>query len=638
MSLATFSPLAASGGKISPLSTFEDEESTSQQQFTIPTIGRLYALESVTPHPPPSHPPKPTAAADTTMTTHQWRHLYVLPVLLLEFLAIALTRAVLPHILLQEYGSRVYLVLGCADCIRGLLAFFACPLFGKLSDIIGRRVCLLITVIGTCAPVCCLAFFSWEGSTLDANNATTAETETAATTATTTTTATATMEQQQNNVLDIHYTLPPTAIPLFVILLSLSGIFSSTFTLVFAYISDTVRQRDERVSAYGLALATFGLSFTVGPMAGGYLAQSHTHYVFGCSLALTILDVLYIYFILPESLQLTSSSSSFSLSSIFSRRGGQFDVSLLSPFESIRLLLRDPFLGKVGEVAFFYYTGLWAVISTLSLYAVQHFGLTPERLGELMSALGLATMVAEAVLVRVLVPLIGEKRATRLGLLSFGLQCLVLGFAYEGWHLFVCVGFSMLGNLVYPSLSSLVSGTVEPESVGEALGAVNGVKALTEGIGPLVFGAMMTMSEHSAFPGWPYWIASILVFVAYNVADRLPDIGSDHNEYIHELEFKKRSSPQDPSNKGCLTSTFETPTRDEEDEEYRGLLTLSEVEESDDDDRIEIPALPQTIDSPNATSAPIGSPPFRTPPQTMDSLIAKSTRTGSSPFPFPQKE
>jgi DHA1 family tetracycline resistance protein-like MFS transporter len=54
-----------------------------------------------------------------------------------------------------------------------------------------------------------------------------------------------------------------------VALLALSGMFSSTFTLTFAYISDVVKDRDGRVAAYGLALATFGLSFTIGPLLGG---------------------------------------------------------------------------------------------------------------------------------------------------------------------------------------------------------------------------------------------------------------------------------------------------------------------------------------------------------------------------------
>jgi hypothetical protein len=290
-----------------------------------------------------------------------------------------------------------------------------------------------------------------------------------------------------------------------------------------------------------------------------------------------------------------------------------------SPWESIKLVLQDPFLRKVGQVAFFYYTGLWAVISTLSLYAVQHFQLTPERLGELMSALGLSTMVAEAVLVRFMVPLVGEKTSIRVGLLSFALQCLVLGYATEPWQLFLCVGFSMLGNLVYPSLSSLVSGTVPPDSVGEALGAINGIKALTEGIGPLFFGTLMTVSEHTPFPGSPYWLAGLLVLVSYRLADKLPDntepspyssltspdkypphpLSPSDDDYVHELEFKRRYGHsrnnrrrrKNPGGVGfgdiedevddCLSSMFPTPVRDEEDEEYQGLL--SEIEESEEE-------------------------------------------------------
>jgi MFS transporter, DHA1 family, tetracycline resistance protein len=555
----------------------------------------------------------------------QYQHLYVLPVLLLEFLAIALTRAVLPSILLHEYGSNVYLVLGSADCIRGLLAFFACPIFGKLSDVLGRRLCLFVTVLGSCAPVCSLAFFVWESPHV----------------ATTTIPGFLSLPQQDNNLtltttepaessLLVEAELPPMAIPLFVILLSFSGIFSSTFTLVFAYISDSVRGRDDRVSAYGLALATFGLSFTIGPMAGGYLANYRTDYVFQCTLVLTILDLIYIYLFLPESKPPIIALGGDGI--FFPRGGGDRSVAsatststtllLLqvadsiswSPWESVKLVLQDPFLRKVGQVAFFYYTGLWAVISTLSLYAVHHFGLTPERLGELMSALGLSTMVAEAVLVRIMVPLMGEKKAIRIGLMSFALQCLVLGAANEAWQLFICVGFSMLGNLVYPSLSSLVSGTVPPESVGEALGAINGIKALTEGLGPLFFGALMTVSEHTDFPGSPYWLAGILVLISYRYAARLPDhsepspyssfgspdkypphpLSSPEEEYVHELEFKQRYSrsrggrrktmggynlSDEDEEDDCLASMFPTPVRDDEDEEYQHLL--SEIEESD---------------------------------------------------------
>ena len=518
---------------------------------------------------------------DNNNEAQRWKHLYVLPVLLMEFLALALTRAVLPALLLEHYGNRVYIVMGVVDCIRGLLAFLASPLFGKVSDVLGRKFCLLVTVMGTCAPVCSLAFFSWDTMpgvvhAHDGTNYMESVAQESGNSMEETSDSSgiwATLFDPAADTGVTHQAIQPQAITVFVVLLSLSGIFSSTFTLVFAYISDTVRQQDERVSAYGLALATFGLSFTIGPMVGGYLAKSHKQYVFLMSLILTIIDLLYVYFILPESRDIDPE--------LVSVKGGISIISMdhnfsWNPIKSLRLVFVDPFLRKVGEVAFLYYTGLWALISTLSVYAVKRFHLGPERLGELMSALGLCTMVAEAVLVRIMVPMLGEKRAMKVGLISFGLQCVVLGFAYEPWHLFVCAAFSLLGNLVYPSLSSLVSGSVEPDAVGEALGAVNGVKALTEGIGPLVFGTLMTLSEHSVLPGWPYLLASVLVMAAYQVANHLPH--PEEDDYIHETDRRRSRQPQKKKNAGEIMMT-NTP-RDES--EYDDLL--SDVEESDEDD------------------------------------------------------
>lgn len=520
------------------------------------------------------------------------QHLYILPVLLLEFLALALTRAVLPSLLLKKYDENIYLVMGCAECVRGLLAFISCPLFGKLSDLIGRKVCLLVTVAGTCAPVCALALLPWEEmpSTNHTINGTIFNI-----------TATAESIEDQAAMWPLVVSrarLKPEAITIFVVLLALSGLFSSTFTLVFAYISDTVKRRDERVTAYGLAMATLGLSFTIGPMLGGYLAQYNTRYVFACSLVLTLLDLLYIYAILPESKELpgidSGRSTTMSLISSIDRHKVSWN-----PWDTMRIIAIDPFLRLVGKVAFLYYTALWAVVSTLILYAAKRFALGPERLGELMSALGLSTMISEAVLVRIVVPILGEKRSMQVGLVAFGMQCVCLGLAYEGWHLFVCIMFSMVGNLVYPSLSSLVSGSVEPEAVGEALGAVNGIKALTEGIGPLVFGSLMTLSEESALPGWPYLLAAVIVYIAYVCSSELPDVQKD--EYVHELERKKQRS--EATRMLDSFASKQTKRRFELDadecEEYLGLLDsdspnfLSEIDEDEDDQPARYSTSPQ---------------------------------------------
>jgi hypothetical protein len=82
---------------------------------------------------------------------------------------------------------------------------------------------------------------------------------------------------------------------------------------------------------------------------------------------------------------------------------------------------------------------------------------------------------------------------------------------------------------------------VEPGVVGEALGAINGTKALTEGVGPLLFGSLMILSERSELPGWPNLVAALIMYMAYYYSQYLPDNSDD---YVHELEQKKPQSPQ----------------------------------------------------------------------------------------------
>jgi MFS family permease len=118
------------------------------------------------------------------------------------------------------------------------------------SSFLGRKYCLLATVLGTTLPVCLLAF--------------------------------------TRNMYAYGAAL------------SISGFFSATFALTFAYVSDCVDAK-HRAPAYGLALATFGLSFTVGPIAGGYIAMNFgEHMVFVLALILVVVNVLYIVFKLPE--------------------------------------------------------------------------------------------------------------------------------------------------------------------------------------------------------------------------------------------------------------------------------------------------------------------------------------------------
>lgn len=132
-------------------------------------------------------------------------------------------------------------------------------------------------------------------------------------------------------------------------------------------------------------------------------------------------------------------------------------------------------------------------------------------------------MFSEGILVRLIVPAIGEVNSIRLGLLGFSMQSFIVAMSTTQEWIFISVLFSMISNLVYPSISSLVSKVVDEEVQGEAQGALNGIRALTEGFGPLFFGVFMSLFEKSSNPGAPYFIASILSLWALLHCYELPN-------------------------------------------------------------------------------------------------------------------
>ena len=351
-------------------------------------------------------------------------YLFILPVLFVEFLAIAVTKSLLPARLNDFFGEHVYMVIGVAETIKGIFAFGACPLFGRLSDVVGRTSCLLVTVVGTTAPCWILALTDnlWA----------------------------------------------------YVTALGLSGLFASTFTLTFAYIADVV-DAEKRAPAYGLALATLGLSFTVGPVLGAQAARRvGDRRVFLVALALALLDVLIIALALPESnpaalreappettsggrgstlrflrkvsraiekgkrrgpRRVTSSSSSSSRKaapppvSAASDDGAARYNPLFDPLDTLSLFRGDPFLRRVAVIVLLYYSGVWALVTTIVVYVVRVFGLSKVQVGWLLSTYGLTTMVSEGLLVRVAVPRLGELGTLRLGLVAFAMQCALIAVA-----------------------------------------------------------------------------------------------------------------------------------------------------------------------------------------------------------------
>mmetsp|Transcript_13291 Transcript_13291/g.19867 ORF Transcript_13291/g.19867 Transcript_13291/m.19867 type:complete len:637 (-) Transcript_13291:232-2142(-) len=408
----------------------------------------------------------------------QGTYVMILPVLFVEFLSIAFTKSLLPGRLNEFFGDRVYVVMGVAETVKGALAFGACPLFGKISDVLGRRPCLLLSVAGTTTPCFILAF---------------------------------------TNDLWVY-----------VIALGLSGLFAGTFTLVFAYIADVVEAK-RRAPAYGLALATLGLSFTVGPPLGAFAARKVGEArVFFVSLILALFDLSFIMMALPETVHQkqddteNKADNSPMPESVELRRRLAIIRNAFDPSDTLHLFRGDPLLSRVALVVLLYYSGVWALVTTIVIYIVRVFNSTPTQVGWFLGTYGLCTMIAEGLLVRIVVPGLGELNTMRIGLVAFAAQCALIAVATGPRLIFASISLSLLSNLVYPSVSSLVSNMVSESNIGEALGAINGVKAVTEGIGPLAFAGLMNYFEETKLPGFPYLGCALVAFFALSLTYDFP--------------------------------------------------------------------------------------------------------------------
>lgn len=184
----------------------------------------------------------------------------------------------------------------------------------------GRKYCLLFTVIGTTFPVCLMAFNS--------------------------------------NMI------------LYAVMVSLSGFFSATFPLTFAYISDCVADKKKRAPAFGLALCTFGLSFCVGPVTGSYLAkQFGDRSVFITSFGLVVINIIYIVIYLPETVKVNKipTNSIINVAMEYLPHTWNFE-------QTFRVFRSDSFMSNLAVVVFLYYTAVWALVSTLIIHFTQHLG------------------------------------------------------------------------------------------------------------------------------------------------------------------------------------------------------------------------------------------------------------------------
>ena len=289
-----------------------------------------------------------------------------------------------------------------------------------------------------------------------------------------------------------------------------SGMFSASFTTANAYIAD-VTAPEKRAKAYGMIGAAFGLGFILGPILGGQLSKFDLRAPFWFAAGLALLNFLYGWFVLPESLPKE-------------KRTTRFDWAHANPIGSLVLLKKYPQVFGLAAVVFLANFAHYVYPSVFVLFAEYQYRWSEEQVGLVLAVVGVCSVIVQAGLIGPLVKTLGERRALLLGLACGVVGFVIYGFAEVGWVFLIGLPISALWGVAGPASQSLITRQVDASAQGRVQGALMSLVSLAGVFAPLAFagtfGLFISQRAPAHLPGAPWLLAALLLFSALVVGWR----------------------------------------------------------------------------------------------------------------------
>lgn len=313
--------------------------------------------------------------------------------------------------------------------------FFAEPFWGRLSDRIGRKPVLLITVCANAVGYLMLAF-----------------------------------------VPNIWLAI---AVRLF------TGLGAGNVSTVQGYVAD-VTPPEKRAGRMGLIGAAFGAGFIAGPGLSGILVQEdmgrlgYQLPIFAaCGLA--TLAALGTVFLLKESLA--------------RREGGALPRE---PFLSgVRHAVDNPVVSRVIVVTLIYMAGFSGMESTFGLWTGARFDWGAREVAFSFMTVGIVSVLCQSLLTGRLARRFGESRMLAVGCLLFGLGLVGQMLSPVGWAVPVAMAVGAFGMaMTMPNISAMISRASPPDRQGAMLGLNMAASSSGRIVGPIVAGAMFSSLGH----------------------------------------------------------------------------------------------------------------------------------------------
>lgn len=287
----------------------------------------------------------------------------------------------------------------------------------------------------------------------------------------------------------------------------IAGLTGASITTASAYIAD-VSTPENRAKNFGMIGAAFGLGFIIGPVIGGLLGQYGSRVPFYAAAILCLLNFLYGYFILPESLAKEN------------RRN--FNLKRANPIGAFMNIRKRPSLYGLLISLFLVYVASHAIQGNWSYFTMYQFNWDEKMVGISLGVIGLLVGLVQGVLIRWINPKLGNEKSIYLGLLLYTLGLSLFATATQSWMVFVFLIPYCLGGIAGPAIQSVISNKVDASEQGEIQGTLSSLMSGSTIIGPPLMSSVFYYFTHDEAPfkfaGAPFVLAAFLMLISTIIA------------------------------------------------------------------------------------------------------------------------
>jgi DHA1 family tetracycline resistance protein-like MFS transporter len=386
---------------------------------------------------------------------------FIMVTVLLDMMSIGIIAPVLPKLIstFMTSGAQTSMGYGASQVAFGSAQFFMAPILGALSDRYGRRPVLLLGLLGM--------------------------------------------------AINFFVTALATEFWMLLAVRLVGGGLCANIAVANAYVSDITEPKD-RTRNFGLLGAMLGLGFILGPVMGGVLGEHDVHWPFFLAGTMALLNGVYGYFVLPESL-IESKRRTFHLADANPFAA----VARLRNFKGVEVLLWIMGLSILSQ---------FALQTSWFLYTEFKFGWTPRDNGLALLAVGGMAVLMQGVLMKPLQRLMPTHQLAMVGLVSATLSFVAWGAVPEGWMMYPIMVLNLFGYLVPPTLQSIVSNSVDQSRQGESMGAVSALNSVAAVLGPLLAGPLLASVSDLPRGDWrvgvPFYFCAAVQGIAALIAIR----------------------------------------------------------------------------------------------------------------------